>query len=381
MNGVIKDLINGRLFHFMKDAEGMVSYCFLDSKGELLKSINNEIPLVPASNMKLVTSITAMDLLGKNHTFKTNFLTDGKNMHVFGDPSFFLNNIEFRNILERSKLNNPDAIYLESPKLDKKYYNDDWVYGDSKYCYQPKITDFFINENCKIKEGLKFDEADFDYLHRNESSFNPVRNPDRNFLEAILGEDGKRKVVHRKRVFANGEKTISLSSPLSKVLQHILYESCNFYAEVIFKYLSSTVKEPGSWEKSSVIVKNAQSRIKGIENVRIVDGSGLSRDNYLTTEFLSNLLLQAKRKYGMEFIKLLPTSGIGTLRKRLSSLKEYEIYAKTGSLFGVSSLSGYIKSLDVEFSIIINNSLNGSNLMQEKIDKILMSFIKEYEKR
>ena len=370
MNG-----INGLL-----DSSGIISFCFLDGNGKILKSMNYQLPLIPASNMKLVTTISAMEQLGSNFKFATKFTTEERKIRISGDPAFFLNYSRFKGLVRETGLDRPETIIFENPSIDDVSYNSHWSYGDSNYSYQAKITNFFINENCIIKNDMNFDEGDYDYIHQNEELFSPLKKPVENFLNALGME---RKDVRVRNIKGNGNETdkgLLYEVPLKDVERHILYESCNFYAEVLFKYLSGSLSAPGTWEKTASRIKDLLSKITGSENIRVTDGSGLSKDNLLTTQFLSYLLLYAKNTFGINYIDLLPAIGLGTLRNRLSSLKEYRIYAKTGTLTGVSSLSGYISSLDVEFSIIVNNSLSDSKVRQEKIDTVLTVFIKEYEK-
>ncbi|MFG1503140.1 MAG: D-alanyl-D-alanine carboxypeptidase [Cuniculiplasma divulgatum] len=359
--------------------ESVTSFCFLNSDGKNILSKNENLPVIPASNMKLITSLCALESLGRDFVFTTNFSSDKDNLHITGDPSFFLNIGECRRIIRELQIEKVNTIYLEMPRIDREFYNSDWVYGDSKYSYQPRISNFFIGENCKIKNSSKFDDNDFNYIHQNEQFFQPVKNPDKHLIEAFSEEKNLRTI--RKGLSSNNnfEKVISHSANIRDVLRHILFESCNFYTEVIFKYLSSSEKSLGTWENSSKFVMDYISRINGSENVRIKDGSGLSRENFLTTGFLSNMLLYAKKNFGNTFIELMPTIGQGTLRKRLISLEKNGIYAKTGTLSGVSALSGYISSMDTFFSIIINNSLDEGSVRQMEIDRILSEFIDKYK--
>ncbi len=94
----------------------------------------------------------------------------------------------------------------------------------------------------------------------------------------------------------------------------------------------------------------------------IVDGSGLSRYDYITASLLVHVLRAMARdpKFAATFEALLPIAGKdGTLRGRMKGTKaEGVVHAKTGTLSGVRSLSGYLQTADGEhigFSIIANN--------------------------
>jgi D-alanyl-D-alanine carboxypeptidase/D-alanyl-D-alanine-endopeptidase (penicillin-binding protein 4) len=94
----------------------------------------------------------------------------------------------------------------------------------------------------------------------------------------------------------------------------------------------------------------------------IVDGSGLSRYNYITANLIVHILRAMARdpKNAATFEALLPIAGQdGTLRNRMKGTKaEGNVHAKTGTLSAVRSLSGYLRTADGErigFSIIANN--------------------------
>jgi len=94
----------------------------------------------------------------------------------------------------------------------------------------------------------------------------------------------------------------------------------------------------------------------------IVDGSGLSRYNYITANLIVHILRAMARdpKNAATFEALLPIAGKdGTLRNRMKGTKaEGNVHAKTGTLAAVRSLSGYLRTADGErigFSIIANN--------------------------
>src|SRR5262249_41815100 len=80
----------------------------------------------------------------------------------------------------------------------------------------------------------------------------------------------------------------------------------------------------------------------------IVDGSGLSRYNYITANLLVHILRAMARdpKYATTFEALLPIAGKdGTLRNRMKGTRaEGNVHAKTGTLASVRSISGYLRT-------------------------------------
>ena len=72
-------------------------------------------------------------------------------------------------------------------------------------------------------------------------------------------------------------------------------------------------------------------------NVRLTDGSGVSKNNIMTADFMTEFLLK-----NCQYLEhRLTTSGEGTLSDRMFYLKD-KLYAKTGTLSNISSITGYI---------------------------------------
>ncbi len=120
-----------------------------------------------------------------------------------------------------------------------------------------------------------------------------------------------------------------------------------------------------------------------LEAARQVDGSGLSRGNYVSPHNLVRLLLAAHaRPYFPMFYASLPIAGVdGTLRNRMKNTPAANnCHAKTGSLSHVSSLSGYVRTRDGEelaFSLLMNHQLGpsrASTRAQDSIAQLLAAY-------
>ena len=107
---------------------------------------------------------------------------------------------------------------------------------------------------------------------------------------------------------------------------------------------------------------------------RWVDGSGLSRYNLFTPQDFVAILNKMKNEFVMERIKgILPTGGQGTISSYYKADSGY-IYAKTGTLSGVISLSGYlytIKNKLLIFSILVNNHQASATDIRKAEEKFL----------
>jgi PBP4 family serine-type D-alanyl-D-alanine carboxypeptidase len=119
------------------------------------------------------------------------------------------------------------------------------------------------------------------------------------------------------------------------------------------------------------------------EKIRLNDGCGLSRENLITPRFQTSLLqFLSKRPYSELFQNTLAVSGTdGTLRNRLSATEvRGSIHAKTGTLNGVNTLSGYMTTKsgrNLVFSIFANH-VNATGRVKRTIDEICSLFVNLY---
>ena len=163
------------------------------------------------------------------------------------------------------------------------------------------------------------------------------------------------------------------SEPLGEIVHRTNKESNNLFAELLLRTVG---KERGSMapdpdpkknqsrgdDQAGTAVVKAWLQQKGISPsaIELRDGSGLSRLDLITPEVTARLLVAiAKTAGATTFHDSLPVAGRdGTLSSRL---KRYEgrIFAKTGTLTYVHSLSGYATTSTGEilvFSILCNDA-------------------------
>jgi serine-type D-Ala-D-Ala carboxypeptidase/endopeptidase (penicillin-binding protein 4) len=162
------------------------------------------------------------------------------------------------------------------------------------------------------------------------------------------------------------------SATLAQIATPFLKLSNNGHAEVLIKSMGRKVRGAGSWPAGLQVLGDYLNR-KGIDTqtLRTRDGSGLSRANHISTEQLSKLLLAVRgESWYQTWYNALPIAGQadrmvgGTLRSRMQGTAATgNVHAKTGSLTGVSALSGYVTTAGgrpLVFSIVLNNYLASS---------------------
>ncbi len=154
---------------------------------------------------------------------------------------------------------------------------------------------------------------------------------------AVVDSEVDRKVVPEGHDKQPDKLTplVVLRTDLRRTLRVILTDSQNLYAECVFKRLGD-----GSFAGGAVSVKRALRAMKApLAGLDIRDGSGMARTNRVTPRALF-MVLQAMR--GEEaFVSSMAAGGTGTLRRRYRDLGE-RVRAKTGTLRGVTALSGYV---------------------------------------
>src|SRR3990167_629639 len=155
------------------------------------------------------------------------------------------------------------------------------------------------------------------------------------------------------------------SPPLRQLLVHLLKKSDNIYADTLVKKMGQHHSNgPGSWENGLQAMLPILQKYAGINTgkLHLMDGAGLSRYNLITPHHLSLLLHYIAHNPMLRdtLIPALPIAGVdGTLAYRMSTLARGKVLrAKTGSMDGVATLAGYVKTKhygSLSFVIMLNN--------------------------
>jgi len=170
------------------------------------------------------------------------------------------------------------------------------------------------------------------------------------------------------------------SRPLRDLVFPVLNSSQNWFAEMLLKTLGRIAGGDGSWDAGIEIERAFLVDSVGIDSTAfwLSDGSGLSSGNLLTPRALVTLLRHMDTHPKKEaFLSALPQSGaLGSLERRfVGTPLEGRVFAKTGSIFHVNALSGYVDRPDGErltFSVIVNNHAARSTEVLSTIDSVVV---------
>jgi len=161
------------------------------------------------------------------------------------------------------------------------------------------------------------------------------------------------------------------SMTLRQLLVPFLKLSNNMHAELLIKSMGHKVSGQGTWAAG---ISALEAALPGLDanplTMNLFDGSGLSRMDLLSPDLFVSLLRKARTKpWFQDWYTALPIAGVqdrfvgGTLRNRMGgTAAANNLHAKTGSMTGVTALSGYVTNADgrkLVFSLMQNDFVSG----------------------
>jgi D-alanyl-D-alanine carboxypeptidase/D-alanyl-D-alanine-endopeptidase (penicillin-binding protein 4) len=153
------------------------------------------------------------------------------------------------------------------------------------------------------------------------------------------------------------------------------------FAETIIKTIGKVVTGEGSFEGGARAVQSFATKEAGIEagQITAVDGSGLSKSNRTSAGALVGFLRQVATSDNWDaFVSTLPQAG-RSLRRMYGTRAAHNLRAKTGTIDGVSALTGLVTTRDGEtllFSILSNElrSTGPAKRLEDRIGARLADF-------
>lgn len=178
---------------------------------------------------------------------------------------------------------------------------------------------------------------------------------------------------------ANAKLLAAHLQPMDSMIVYLNKVSDNLSAENLLKIIGATqYGSPGTTQHGISVVKRVLAGF-GIDSTKflMVDGSGVSHYDLLTPEIYIKLLTgmyNQKNLFDLYYASL-PIAGVdGTLSNRMKNTPaQNNVHAKTGSISGVSTLSGYVHTADNEplaFSIMMQNFIGSDSLYHAAQDSI-----------
>jgi serine-type D-Ala-D-Ala carboxypeptidase/endopeptidase (penicillin-binding protein 4) len=315
------------------------------STGTMLYTQNASRALAPASNEKLPITFAALSVLGPTYRYETDVLGEGGQdgavwngpivLQGAGDPT--LSSAGLRNLALQLRALGIRRI-AGSIVADESWYDASRTVAGWK-------PGFYLNESPALS-ALVVDRGRFGgYLttHPALAAGTLFRGALRKAGVAVTG---------RVRVGLGDEFSVPLASlsspPLSAIVRFMDRESDNFTAEMLLKQLGAVELARGTSAAGASVVSRVLTEAGvPMTGVRIVDGSGLSQFDRLTSTTLTALLRVAWSDPTIKPVLLaaLPVAGIsGTLQDRMRrGPARGHVAAKTGTTNEASALSGFVR--------------------------------------
>ncbi len=416
--------------------------------GDSVFSYNPQVPLLPASTLKVVTTAAALHYLSPEYRFHTDILTTGQRvgdtlqgdliLKGRGDPKltteqllYFATQLRETGIQKITGRLIGDVSFFDN--LDRA---PSWNETRSQRAYDAKLSALSLNYNTMTVHARPADQigAPLRVWLEPETSYVRIDN------NTKTTKKGKSSIAARRyetNIEVSGslpsyseEKTVLMnvedparytiatfytllqkvgisvaggveigtaapnaiqlyrytSPPLSMILKELNTYSNNFIAEQVIKTIAAEKTSlPGSHAEGLRLVNEfLQQAGINTQGVVLADGSGLSRDNRVTAQIMTNILTMMPKRFDigpdfMSSLRVLGANGVESHRL-VDSPAHGKIRAKTGTLDGLSSLVGYVPSATGQvfaFALLLNNNncgYTGADIVENRIVNAIYSY-------
>lgn len=378
---------------------GIVAVVVETVSGDRLYSHQSDLRVMPASNQKIVTAVFALETLGTSYRPVTKFWKVGSDIVIdsTGDPS--LDSSEVAEL--RKKLAVKPGAIISVRQAYKPGHGPGWEADDLAFRYAAPISalcmdrgEFWLTakDGCvgiphwslaKLATDPYAPEASssMDWFTRTVT-YNgkvPKDGPVARFAQpdparsVALALGGTYRATDK--VPDREPDLVFTGDDVATIAKNCLEPSDNVIAENLLLMAAGKIKPLGS-DPYSEAAKQATAFYDRVGvrkgDLRIQDGSGLSRHNLVTATGLAQVLRHAyQQPYRDVFLEALPAAGEGTLGGRLAGIR---VWAKTGTIDSVSALSGYLdvgRPEPVVFSIVMNHHVFSASTARETQDRLV----------
>lgn len=371
--------------------------------GKAVYSLNDKMLMNPASVQKVITTPAMVETLGEDYMFSTEIYSRGEDSFLIklgADP--YLTSTDLRKLANYIKLDTK-KVYIDDSVLDNKTWGEGWQWDDDMNPLMPRFGSYNLDKNLikltimppegnapaviinpsryplvffnNIKAG---DKTDVHVYRDNAVSANTIMlsgtvarpttvlipaNNLKRYFDVQLTRTLENKKVYLKDAFVSDKQTSSdkyldkVTHDMNSAVNDIFKNSNNMVTETLFKLAGKKYcnLETGT-DASGIKMFNDYCLRNKLDNsrIRITDASGVSKNNLVSADFVTEVLYVNKDNKIME---KLPAPGEGTLTHRMLTIKD-NLRAKTGTLSDISSIAGYLTSKSGKkyvFCIMIND--------------------------
>lgn len=400
------------------------------STGEVVYDLNSDKLVPPASTQKLVTLAAALDTLGTDYAFKTSLYKNVNNelyLKLGADPFLTSKNLDtLMAEAKKKKIVEPKNIYIDDYILDSVEWGEGWQWDDELNPLMTKFGSYNLDGNllsivvmptasdapAKIYPK-KFYPLTFMNMVTTGSANNievektAVSLPDMLTVKGTVSkpETFEIPVNNLKRYFRlRLEETVNnnkleyygnymqkktpdkdvylvyeISHPMQMAVDAVLERSNNLVTETVFKLAGGKfVNNTGSTDAALKMFQAYCEKFNlDTNDIKLVDGSGVSKNNLMSADFMTDFLLAiSKHEQFINYKNAMATPGEGTLKDRMLYFNG-NLRAKTGTLSDISSIAGYITSQsgnNYAFDIMINDAKT-SNADKKMLEEYIIRAI------
>jgi D-alanyl-D-alanine carboxypeptidase/D-alanyl-D-alanine-endopeptidase (penicillin-binding protein 4) len=344
---------------------GASGYVVLGPTGTVLASRSGNKPLAPASTMKLLTSLAALDTMGADHTFTTRVVRSGSRIVLIGGGDPLLTDKQSASAAKPASLQalaNATAAALTAAGVKRVQlgYDTSLFSGPG---FNPAWKDKWHSWVARVSPLL----IGSGRFNKWQADPGPARTAAAAFAKRLKAAGITVTTVTPSRADAAATELASVqSAPLATVVAHTLTYSDNLAAEVIARHLALAAGGPASFTGGAAALKSwLTAHSLWSDGMRVVDGSGLSFSARVTPTVLARAVLAALDNQALAgIVSGLPVAGVsGTLKDRFDDKSEKvargNVHAKTGTLVGIAALAGYLTTADgarLVFAIVANKT-------------------------
>lgn len=375
--------------------------------GKVVYEHNQKKLLHPASTLKVFTAFPAMEALGTDYNYKTSFYICNDNLYVKLGADPILTSTDLKNAIKTiSNLGYKSFknIYFDQSVTDNVEWGVGWMWDDGTNSLMPKfsaynldgnVTNFLVSKdengiikitsqnNTPVLNNIKTGNENKLYAIRHDwispdlvcisgtlSNFAtvnvPINNLQRYYQKALFNclNNSNIKIINKTALFAqvpqNAKKLTEICHNASITYEGIFKNSNNLYAENLAKIAGGVKYSSKANLADQLNVFYDYWNKKGVDTTGLIiaDASGVSRNNLLTVDFMTNALNKIYNDYGESKIKsTFAQPGEGTLENRFLNYRG-SLYLKTGTLSNISGLTGYVvteKGKTYSVAILIQN--------------------------
>ena len=388
------------------------------NSGKPVYELNEKILMHPASVQKLLTLIPAMEILGDDYEFTTSVYSRGEGEYVIklgADP--YLQSSDLKKLVKKMDLETR-KVYIDDSIIEKKDWGEGWQWDDDMNVLMPRFNSYNIDRNLlritvmptdkgqqpsiinPSKYPLVFfnhvitgDKNDVKVSRDNSVSNNtlllegtvnkpvvltiPINNLKRYFDIRLKNTLADSKIYLRQNFITDKLKDTDqelgeVTHPISKAVDDILKNSDNMVSETVAKLAGGKAYNDRGTDIYGIRLFEDYCKKIGLDcsKIRITDASGVSKNNLISADFISEYLIKNKDN---KVIESLPSPGEGTLTHRMLPIKD-NLKAKTGTHSDTSSIAGFLTTKNGKkyaFCIIINDTTSTISDMKTLEDYLI----------